>query len=248
MKYRASLLIVFSACSLMACSATGPVRFYQGPPLTKDKLAIVSVPGPITVLSIDGQKVRSPSQETGHYELQLKPGHHLIAFRYELYWGTNDTGMMVKSKQTGVDTVFAAGKTYEIRYKVPRNADEAYNYLTDFSATLLDRSSGQQLSSYEIDNLDATLAAKKINADMPASAQLANTAPAPTSTAPITADSAVKEDPLKRLKFWWLMANENERKQFSEWMKTATESFAPAPAKAPETAPPGTINGVNIKP
>lgn len=246
MKYRASILIVFSACLLMACSATGPVRFYQGPPLAKDKLAIVSVPGPITVLSIDGQKVRAPSQETGHYELQLEPGHHLIAFRYELYWGTNETGIMVKSKQIGVDTVFEAGKTYEIRYKVPRNSDEAYNYLTDFSATLLDRNSGQQISSYEIDNLDATLVAKKINANMPTSTQVANTAPAATSTSPITADTAVKEDPLKRLKFWWLMANESERKQFSEWMKTATESFAPA--KAPDTTKPGTINGVKIKP
>ena len=243
MKYRALLLPALSALLLMACSPTGPVRFYSGPPLPENKLAIVSVPGPITVRSIDGQEVKSPSQETGSYELHLQPGHHLIDFRYDLYWGTNDTGMMVTSKDTGVDAVFEAGKTYEIRYKVPSNADEAKNYLSDFHATLVDRSSGQVYSSYEIQNLDAVLAAKKMNEP---AASTANTSTA-TQAAPImptsTADAAVKEDPVKRLKFWWLMANANERKQFKEWMKTATESFAPEATK-----PPAKVEEMKIKP
>jgi uncharacterized protein YccT (UPF0319 family) len=220
----------------MACAPTGPIRFYPGPPQPTEKLAIVSVPGPLSVLSIDGQTIKSPSQETGSYDLQLPPGHHLIAFRYDLYWGTTETGMMVKSKPTGVDAVFEAGKTYEIRYKVPRNADEASNYLTDFAATLIDQSTGQQYSSYEIRDLNKALAAKKINQGMSASTQIANPAPVVAGSNPVlNADSAVKEDPVKRLKFWWLMANAQERKQFTEWMKTATESFAPAPAKTSET-------------
>jgi uncharacterized protein YccT (UPF0319 family) len=247
MRYRALLLSIIAVSLLISCSVTGPVRFYSGPPRPLDQLAIVKVPAAITVRSIDGQKVKSPSMETGTYELQLEPGHHLIAFRYYLNWVTGDSGMMVASKDVGVDTVFEAGKTYEIRYKVPRNADEAYDFMTSFDATLVDLSSGQQYNSYEIQNLDTILAAKRLGVNATASqvgVPAATTTPAPT----LSADAAVKEDPVKRLKFWWLMANEQQRKEFSQWMKTATESFAPAPTQTPDNTPPGTINGVKIKP
>ena len=35
----------------------------------------------------------------------------------------------------------------------------------------------------------------------------------------IDADTATREDAVKRLKFWWLMANEAERERFRRWMK-----------------------------
>lgn len=244
MKYRATLLLVLSAL-LMACSATGPVRFYSGPPKQKDQLAIVEVPAAISVLSIDGKAVDSPSKESGSYEVQLEPGFHLIEFRYVLFWGTYESGKLVKSKNTGVDAVFEAGKTYAIRYKKPQDADEAEDFFNDFKANLVDLSSGKQYSSYEIKDLEATLAAHQ------AKMQAASQAPAVTtgtgSSLP-NAETATNADPLKRLKFWWLMANQQERKEFTQWMKTANESFAPASKKAPDAAPPGTINGVKIKP
>lgn len=239
MKYRVSLLLGLLVL-LTACSATGPVRFYSGPPQPRDQLAIVEVPAAITVLSIDGKEVNSPSKLSGIYEVQLKPGHHLIEFRYELYWGNSDTGMLIKSKDTGVDAVFEAGKTYAIRYKKPQDADQASNFLTDFPATLVDLSSGKQYSSYVIKNLDAVLAAQKAKAQ--------TTSQAAAATAMPNAQTASNADPVKRLKFWWLMANKQQRKQFTDWMKTANESFAPSNNMAPATAPPGTINGVKIKP
>lgn len=249
MKFLTSSLLLLSTLLLIACSAKGPVRFYQGPPLPKESLAIVVVPAPITVRSIDGQEVDSPSKETGTYEVQLKPGHHLIAFRYELYWGTPDSGRLVKSHEVGVDAVFAAGKTYQLRYKVPHDTDEAYDFETSFHASLVDQGTGQQYSSYEIQNLNAALIAKKIGENT-----ATTTAASPTATTSaasqtgLSADAAVKADPVKRLKFWWLMASPQQRQAFTQWMKTANESFAPAPAKTPNNAPPGTINGVKIKP
>ena len=246
MHYRTLSLLLVLTGLLFACSATGPVRFYSGPPLPKQELAIVVVPAAITVRSIDGKEVDSPSKETGTYEVQLKPGHHLIAFRYELSWGTNESGMLVKSKQVGVDTNFEAGKTYQIRYKVPHDADEAYDYLSDFNATLVDLSNGQQYHSYEIANLNTILATKLTDTKTPPAA--AQTATMPATTAKLSADAAVNEDPVKRLKFWWLMASPQQRQQFTQWMKTANESFAPAPNKAPDSVPPGTIDGVKLKP
>ena len=248
MHYRTLSLLLVLTGLLFACSATGPVRFYSGPPLPKQELAIVVVPAAITVRSIDGKEVVSPSNETGTYEVQLKPGHHLIAFRYELFWGTNDSGKLVKSKQVGVDTNFEAGKTYELRYRVPRDAEDAADYFFDFKATLLDLSGGHQYKSYVIRDLDAMVAAKLGNSTAPASAPLPHTAATPTTTAKLSADAAVNEDPVKRLKFWWLMASPQQRQQFTQWMKTANESFAPAPNKAPDSVPAGTIDGVKLKP
>jgi len=246
MHYRTLSLLIALTGLLFACSATGPVRFYSGPPLPKDQIAIVVVPAALTVRSIDGKKVDSPSKESGTYELELKPGYHIIAFRYELFWGSNESGRLVKSHEVGVDAVFAAGKNYTIQYKAPHSYDEALDLQTDFSATLVDMSSGQQYSSYEIHDLDALVAAKLGNTT--AAAPTTTTVATPAATAPLSADAAVNEDPVKRLKFWWLMANPQQRQEFTKWMKTANESFAPAPSKTPDTAPPGTINGVKLKP
>lgn len=246
MKYRAPLLLVLSVL-LAACSATGPVRFYSGPPQPKDKLAIVNVPAAITVLSIDGQEVDSPSKTSGSYEVQLQPGYHLIEFRYELYWGDSVTGMLVKSKDTGVDTVFEAGKTYALRYQKPQGANQAYKFLDDFPATLVDLSSGKQYSSYVIKNLEATLIAQKAKAKSAGQTPAASMTSATTAAMP-NAETAANADPVKRLKFWWLMANKQQRKQFTDWMRSANESFAPSNNQTPTTAPPGTINGVKMKP
>ena len=108
MTFRTFLPLFFSTILLMACSPTGPLRFYSGPPQPKNQLATVVVPAAITVQSIDGKEVDSPSKVSGSYEVQLPPGHHLIDFRYMLYWGDSVTGMLVKSKDTGVDADFEA--------------------------------------------------------------------------------------------------------------------------------------------
>ncbi|MBI1422405.1 MAG: DUF2057 domain-containing protein [Gammaproteobacteria bacterium] len=250
MTIRTALSMAIFTFILMACSSTGPIKFYSGPQQPNDKLAIVIVPAAITVLSIDGQSVNSPSILSGTYQVQLSPGFHLISFRYELFWGAQDTGILVKSKEVGVDTTFTAGSTYEIQYKVPQNARQANEYFFHFKATLVDMSTGKQSASYNIENLGATVVARKQQA-MEAEQQASS--PAPT----LSAEAAANADPVKRLKFWWLLADPQQRKAFTDWMKTANESFAPdaksAPASTTAPAPqnnssPDTINGVKLKP
>jgi len=241
-------MAMFMALFLAACSATGPVRFYQGPPKPQDQLAIVIVPAALNVLSIDGEPVDSPSQETGTYQLELLPGHHLIAFRYELYWGTNVSGKLVKSKEVAVDAIFNAGSIYRMHFKEPQTIDEAYDFYSHFSATLTNDQSGQSFASYEIENLGAVLAAKGIAKGQSPAAQRTVVAKPGSTVTTNPADKVVNQDPVKRLKFWWLMANEQQRKQFTEWMKGAGESFAPTDKNTPDHSPPGTINGVDLKP
>jgi len=245
--YLRNIFIIALGSLLLACSATGPVRNFTGPARSNQDVAIVTVPAAITVRSIDGKPVDAPSKETGVYEVRLTPGLHIIAFRYELYWGDNDSGRLIKSHELGVDTTFEAGKNYALQYKAPHSFSEAEDLETDFSVKLVDLSSNQKYDSYEIENLNATVAAKLANKGKPATAPANQTVPAASATA-LSADAAVKEDPVKRLKFWWLMANPQQRKDFSDWMKTATENFAPSDTKVPDTAPSDTINGVKLKP
>jgi len=248
MKYHvlipASLLAIF----MSACSATGPLRFYEGPPKPPDQLAIVIVPAAITVRSIDGKSVDSPSKVSGTYQLQLLPGFHLIAFRYEYYWGTNDSGRLIKSKQIGVDAVFDAGVTYTLKYKEPQDKEGAEDLALHFSTTLVNDQTNQSYTSYEVENPTAVFAAKRNSNGQSPVVQTDNAAHGETKSMTDQADQAVSQDPVKRLKFWWLMSNDKQRKEFTDWMKGASESFAPATDKPEQTHPPDTINGVQLKP
>lgn len=220
MNFKAMLFLLAGSALLQACAPTGPVQFYEGAPRPTSEIAKVMVPGPLTVESIDGRKVDVPSQDEGFYELQLPPGKHIIAFKYLRFWGSGDAGSMIRSDLAAVDSTFEAGKVYELTYNKPRDEEQASALASDFSATLVDRSSGQKTASFTVANLDAALLARK--SQQPAT-------PVPTkataAAAMPSADQAVQEDPVKRLKFWWLMANEKQRNEFSEWMKSATPSF-----------------------
>lgn len=254
MKYRALFVLLLSA-SLFACSATGPVKFYSGAPKPNDQLAIITVPAALTVDSIDGRVVDAPSKTSGTYEVQLEPGFHLIDFRYVMYWGSNDSGMLVRSKPTGVDAVFQAGHRYTIRYKKPQDASDAKEFFTDFNAQLVDLDTGKTHDSYVIADLSAALTAARAKHEKQAAAMQAATAG--TQTAMPDAKTATTGNPVKHLKFWWLMANPQQRKAFMDWMRSATESFAPgadagttttAPAEKTPPPPADTINGIKIKP
>ncbi len=220
-----AILFLFTSSLLTACT-TGPVKFYSDQSLSPDQIVRVVVPGPITVKSIDGQEVDAPSQEHGFYELHLSPGHHLIAFTYEMFWGDGTSGMYLKSALTAVETTFVAGKVYTINYQEPKNQDEAWTLSNDFHARLVEPSSGQEVASFKYDNVNL-LAMERVAGQKTNPPVSTATTSQVASEQMMGADAAVHEDPVKRLKYWWLMANEKERQEFTTWMKSATETFAP---------------------
>jgi len=247
MNLRTLFLLVISGSVLLACSATGPVRNFSGT-RPKQEIAVVTFPAAITVRSIDGKNVDAPSKLSGTYDVQLTPGYHIIAFRYELYWGDSLTGRYIKTNEVGVDSTFEAGKSYEIQYNPPHSFAEASDKQFQFHATLVDLDNGQKSESFDIDNLQTTVATRFANRNKPAATPTTQAMPAAAPSTTLTADAAVSQDPVKRLKFWWLMANPQQRQEFSAWMKTATENFAPSSNPPPDTAPTGTIDGVKLKP
>jgi uncharacterized protein YccT (UPF0319 family) len=207
---------------LAACSTSGPVHFYSGEPRPASQTAHVIVPGPITVFAIDGKKVDVPSQEDGSYNIYLLPGVHRIDFRYELYWGSAVSGMIVQSDKVGVETRFAAGKTYEIKYPVPNDETDAHELAANFKASLIERETGRQVAARPVEQLDAHGVKTALVQPSKPAQPVSSPEPSHTSAPPagIDAATAAHEDAVKRLKFWWLMASPEERAQFKGWMKS----------------------------
>ena len=216
MSLRPFFLILF-LMFISACAPSGPVKFYDGATRSPGEIARVRVPGPITVLEIDGRKINSPSQEEGFYELHLPPGNHRITFKYELYWGSADSGLMIKSDPSEVSYDFAAGKVYELVYQKPTSEDEAFTMASDFQATLVESDGGARIASHSPDQRPLPVVS---SAPTPSAAQT------PVVASPLpNANQAVSEDAVKRLKFWWLMAGEKEREEFRKWMQNEMPSF-----------------------
>lgn len=220
MNWRTLTSLLLTTVLLAACAPTGPVKFYNGPEKPLSEIARVRVPGPITTLAIDGRDIRAPSKESGFYELHLSPGRHTLSFKYELYWGPADAGMLIKSSPTEVQAHFKAGQVYELRYDKPESEDEAFTMASDFQATLVERGSGRRIAATPSDEYPSGITnAEAVVPNTPA------TTPAQTSGSLPSADQATNEDAVKRLKFWWLMADEKEREEFRKWMQQNMPSF-----------------------
>lgn len=220
MNWRTLLPVALAALLLSACAPTGPVKFYNGPEKPERDIARVKVPGPITTLAIDDREISAPSQEAGFYELHLSPGRHTLTVKYELYWGSANSGMIVRSDPTDIQAEFAAGRVYEVRYTEPDDEDEAFSLANDFQATLVETDSGTRIAATASEEYPAGYTnAEPVVRDAP------TPTPAPADGSLPSADQAANEDAVKRLKFWWLMADENEREAFRQWMQQDMPNF-----------------------
>ena len=216
MYFKKALIVCLTGIILQACTPTGPVRLYDDATKTPDQIARVKVPGPVTMLRVDNRKVRSPSKDEGFYELHLDPGVHRLTFEYKLYWGTTIDGMMIVSEPAVITHNFVAGKVYELVYEEPGSLDEADDMARNFQATLVEVGGDARIVSHS--NTD--LAAVPLYSSGPAAAST------PDIAAPMpSAEQAVNEDAVKRLKFWWLMASDAERDEFRKWMKQDMPEF-----------------------
>ncbi|TDY04136.1 DUF2057 family protein [Thiohalophilus thiocyanatoxydans] len=220
MNWRTLLSLGLASLLLSACAPSGPVKFYSGPEKSPGEIARVKVPGPITVTAIDDSKISAPSQDEGFYELHLPPGRHTLTLKYELYWGSGSDGMLVKSSPTDIRAEFSAGRVYELRYAEPGDEDEAFSLANDFQATLVETGSGTRIAATASEEYPSGLTnAEPVVRDAPTAT------PAPADGSLPSADQAANEDAVKRLKFWWLMADEKEREAFRKWMQQDMPNF-----------------------
>lgn len=210
MNFKNVLFLFLAVILLQACNPTGPVKFYEGVTRPDDQIARVKVPDPITVLEIDGRKIQPAFKEEGFYELHLLPGSHRLIFKYELYWGSADSGMIIKSDPIAINHSFAAGKIYEIIYDKPASEDEAYTMANDFQATLVDADGSTRVVSRPLNERPVT----------PHSFNVSATTKTTVAANPMPCTKqAVNEDAVELLKSLWLMADEAEREEFRKWIQ-----------------------------
>jgi uncharacterized protein YccT (UPF0319 family) len=236
---RLKYLFILTCSLLLAACTVGPVRTYEGSPKSTDQIARVIVPGAVSLDSVDGKDFSSPPDQERSYEIELLPGRHILAFRYVVLWGSSDSPALITSNYAAFDTSFTAGETYRLEYEVPKDEYDAIERKNKFEPVLRVTSSNQKLTSRIIsgpDALRASVAEMNAQTSIPLVAvskpvvdvnklEAAEKSAMQAQALP-DADTAVKEDTVKRLKFWWLMSNDSEREEFMRWMKSVDESFS----------------------
>jgi uncharacterized protein YccT (UPF0319 family) len=226
LKYQHFVFLIVTLLALQGCNVKGPVHVYSGEPRPTSETALLQVPAPICVEKIDGKDVDVPSNEDGFYEIYLLPGLHRIEFKYELYWGDGTSGMIIASDVVGIETPFNAGMKYSLSYRVPGDEEEAFWMSNNFKATLIEQQTGRKISSRTLEELNQRGVQTTLVYDSQNVEQSGVKTKPPEENERFTpppgmdADTASQADAVRRLKFWWLMADQEERKRFKQWMKS----------------------------
>jgi len=234
--------IFILACTLLlsACLTSGPVQSYSGSPRQDSQIARLVVPSAVSLDSIDGEEFSSPPDSTGKYEIHLLPGRHILVFKYMVNWGDPVSETLITSNLAAFDAIFDSGKVYKLEYSAPQSELEAIELKNKFIPIISLSGSVQRLQSRRIPDREAIMISVREMKSQTGLNDIKVSKPvvdinklnsedrqsAGTRSKPIPdVETAVKEDTVKRLKFWWLMSNEKEREEFREWMKSVDESF-----------------------
>lgn len=238
-RYRYACLII-NVVFLSACAgAAGPIRLYEGPKKPDNEIARFLVPSELEVVAIDGKALEAPYVPDGQYQVELLPGDHQIAVVYSEYWGDDTVGSLVVSDAFYFQFATAAGGTYVFKHNGPEDLVNA-NFDTligDIKIWLEQRKTGQTINAASTSAYGGFLARtiRQVatgqgegtpKAGVPSlqtnNAQAASpTLPLPTDTGAASALIAeqiiAQQNALDRLKFWWKMADQKQRKAFQAW-------------------------------
>ncbi len=190
------------AAFLTGCASGRVYRMYDGPPRPGGEVARLAVPNAIDLYSIDGKVVHDFLLKAGASEVDLLPGVHAVAARYDQIWFEGLDGQRaVKSGLVGIQFDARAGHRYRIAFPEPQDLENAVKFAEHVHLW--------------IEELGAGPVAIPANAP-PSSAAVPSPALTPAANA-APADSL----PLQNLKFWWQKADDRDRRQFREWMPPA---------------------------
>lgn len=186
------------------------------------ELARLQIPHALTLLSVDGEKldsVRSPND----YEVALKPGLRRLRFVYEKEWGNPNTYDWVYSEQV-VEIAFEMrpGVVYRAGYPAVANRYEAARMARDLRVWI-DAPDGTRTSSQQVALYGSPFMRllRSEGNDENITAGAATGAASGTAGNPdLSAAAASEHDALQRLKLWWNLASNEQRRAFLLWTET----------------------------
>lgn len=125
MRIMQGLGIVALLSLLVACTATGPVKLYEGADRALSELVQVIVPQHIEVMSVDGRDLPS-SLLRKNAQLTLLPGEHVLGLRYvDIFQITADQHEVVRSRQAALRFNGEKGAMYRLQSTEPKKLEEA---------------------------------------------------------------------------------------------------------------------------
>ncbi len=235
------------ALLVAGCAGTGGVLETSGTQsLGDDAVALVKIPNALSLLAVDGKKV-DPAVGADGYDVRLLPGTRRLRFAYEENWGNPSTYDWVYSKHVVEVALEArAGVTYTTGYPEPSNAVEANKLASDLRVWIDDPAGGRAASkkvathgspgSKLFSGGDAEIVEEAQEADAVTSAAAGGSASGvvvPSAgiiaagagssggdSAEVATAQQSQQDPLQRLKIWWKLASEEDRRAFQAWVET----------------------------
>jgi len=195
---------------LVGCaSSAARINTWEGSPQEAANPAVLTAPGAIQVMSVNGQSMTTYLIDDLALDYGLLPGENEVVFTYKTIWakaGVIDNGESkvhtVESKPQVARFTAEAGATYRFDYDKPSNRRDAQAMMESFSADIVTESGEVVVSSSEWDGKSAFAPART---------------PIPSSTGGGSGESSGNANTLDQLKTIWADATEEEKRTFLRW-------------------------------
>ena len=221
-----TVLLCAAVLGAGACSShTGPVQVYDGPKLPSQEVVKLIALSSLEVLAVDEKEIDLPYFSGKHYEMELLPGSRKLKVIYRETWGTPDSSsVLVVSDASLFQWNAKAGAAYLLKHDGPADTEQVDDFRKLPNIWLVDPETGRRIEPYAREKYGAPVVRmfrKSALSDTASAADARKQPSAGTMGSALQAEDIVmQQDALKRLKFWWKMADERDRKAFREWMGT----------------------------
>lgn len=201
-------VLVFTMIFLSACAGTEYTRLYEGDTRPDNEVVKLFVPYELEIVIIDNQEFKTPYTPDGKYQIDLLPGKHNIKLSYKEFWGVSTGGAVVVSDIFYFDFVTVAGTQYEFKHNGPNNLARANldNSVSDITVWLSLTGSEQKIQ-----------ATRRVAYGSYLNRTIGIVDKVETQGSSVIATTA-QQDPLKKLQYWWKMADDKKRQFFKEWL------------------------------
>jgi len=243
-RYRIIGLII-GTITLSACAGIkDPVQVYEGAKRPDSEIVKLLMPYELKVERLDGKSLDTPYVPGGQYQLHLLPGDHQIMVFYEEYWGDATSGAIEISDIFTFKLTTTAGSRYIFKHTGPTDllyADSGPS-ANEIKIWIKQQETGQDTQA--VDRIEGGILANmtrpsagdikegvvETTVKPPATTDITSTSPTvvepvlakdDTTSTVLAAEQIIsQQDALERLKFWWKMADDKQRKAFQAWTWT----------------------------
>lgn len=235
--HRVMILSIFLVLLSSCASASKPIRAYAGAERPAAEIARFQVPSALEILAFDGKKLETPYVPGSQYELEVLPGEHVLKVVYAELWGDPTSSEHVTSDAFLFKLSVSAGRTYKFKHNGPEDLVAAdFTQLSDIRIWIEQPETGQAVKAENVtaygsevtrailpslSGQDAASSDVRLGTvqTMPAAVP-ANQNSSQSETSALTAEQIIsRQNAVDRLKFWWKLADEKQRKDFKAWIE-----------------------------